>query len=167
MIHPALSLDELKTQLQTWRQEGKKVVFTNGVFDILHLGHATYLEAAAKYGDVLLVGINSDNSVRRLNKGPERPIHTAEDRAQLLTALLSVSAVIIFEEDTPHELILQVQPDVLVKGGDYDADCSDPTNPMYIVGSTEVKNTGGRVITIPLVAGHSTTRILSRNRNLK
>lgn len=162
MIHPALSLDELKTQLQTWRQEGKKVVFTNGVFDILHLGHATYLEAAAKYGDVLLVGINSDSSVKRLNKGPERPIHTAADRAQLLTALQSVSAVFIFEEDTPHNIIQQVQPDVLVKGGDYDAECQDASHPRFIVGSAEVRKSGGTVVTIPLVEGHSTTKILSR-----
>jgi len=165
MICQALNIEELKNQLAIWRQASKKIVFTNGVFDILHLGHATYLEAAALHGDVLIVGINSDYSVRRLNKGPERPIHTAEDRAQLLTALHSVSAVIIFDEDTPHELILQLQPDVLVKGGDYDADCLDTTHPKYIVGSKEVKNAGGKVITIPLVAGHSTTRILSRNRN--
>jgi D-beta-D-heptose 7-phosphate kinase/D-beta-D-heptose 1-phosphate adenosyltransferase len=160
MIRAAIALEELKNQLLVWRQEGKKIVFTNGVFDILHLGHATYLEAAASYGDILIVGINSDSSVKRLNKGPERPIHIAEDRARLLTALRSVSAVIIFDDDTPLELIQHVQPDVLVKGGDYDAEDADAVSPKYIVGSAEVKQSGGRVVTIPLVAGHSTTKIL-------
>ena len=161
-MRAAMGMDELKSHLSIWKQEGKKIVFTNGVFDILHLGHATYLESAARHGDMLIVGINSDSSVKRLNKGPERPIHTAHDRARLLSALRSVAAVIIFEEDTPHQLILEVSPDVLVKGGDYDADCSDKASPKYIVGSAEVKAAGGQVITIPLVAGHSTTKILER-----
>jgi D-beta-D-heptose 7-phosphate kinase/D-beta-D-heptose 1-phosphate adenosyltransferase len=164
MIRAAYPLQELLAEINRWRNAGKKIVFTNGVFDVLHLGHATYLEAASQYGDVLIVGINSDLSVKSLNKGPDRPIHTAEDRAKLLSALESVTAVIIFEETTPYELILQLQPDVLVKGGDYDAECRDMANPKYIVGSTEVKKSGGRVITIPLVVGHSTTQILSRGR---
>ena len=152
-------MDILAT-LQDWRDEGHKIVFTNGVFDILHKGHIHCLEYAKAYGSKLVVAVNDDESVRRLNKGPERPINTDSDRASLLSDVETVDLVIIFSEDTPLAAILDVKPDVLVKGGDYDASCTDDTNPQYIVGSNEVRNSGGEVHTVPLLPGHSTTNIL-------
>ena len=129
----------------------KKVVFTNGCFDILHTGHVTCLAKARQMGDLLVVGLNSDDSVRRL-KGPERPINDEQSRALLLAALEAVDYVTIFEEDTPHDLICQVKPDILVKGGDYVLD--------NIVGADFVRQHGGQVCTIPLVEGFSTTSII-------
>lgn len=129
----------------------KKVVFTNGCFDILHTGHVTCLAKARQMGDLLVVGLNSDDSVRRL-KGPERPINDEQSRALLLAALEAVDYVTIFEEDTPHGLICQVKPDILVKGGDYVLD--------NIVGADFVRQHGGQVCTIPLVEGFSTTSII-------
>lgn len=146
--------------IQSWRNDGHKIVFTNGVFDILHVGHLHCLEEAAGFGSKLVVAINDDESVRRLNKGPERPINSESNRAYLLSGLSCVDLVIIFSEDTPLEAISAVKPDVLVKGDDYDSECSDPSNPEYIVGSNEVKKNGGEVFTIPLLPGHSTTNIL-------
>ena len=145
-----------------WRLESRKVVFTNGVFDLLHRGHVTYLEAAARLGDVLVVGVNDDASVRRLGKGSDRPIVEEGDRAVLVAALRAVDAVVLFGEDTPLDLIAALQPDVLVKGGDYDATCTDQENPRYIVGSAEVRARGGKVETIALVPGRSTTAIADR-----
>jgi D-beta-D-heptose 7-phosphate kinase/D-beta-D-heptose 1-phosphate adenosyltransferase len=156
------SLKELVALRDEWRKGERKVVFTNGVFDLLHRGHITYLEAAAKMGDVLVVGINDDASVRRLGKGEDRPIVPEEDRALILAALRSVEAVVLFGEDTPQDLIQSIEPDVLVKGGDYDAECTDPENPRYIVGSKEVRKAGGTVVTIDLVPGRSTTSLASR-----
>ena len=138
------------------------MVFTNGVFDLLHRGHITYLEAAAAMGDALVVGINDDASVRRLGKGEDRPIVSEEDRALVIAALRSVEAVVLFGEDTPQALIASIEPDVLVKGGDYDAECTDPDDPRYIVGSAEVRKAGGTVATIDLVPGRSTTSIAGR-----
>ena len=129
----------------------KKVVFTNGCFDILHTGHVTCLAKARQMGDLLVVGLNSDDSVRRL-KGPERPINDEHSRALLLAALEAVDYVTIFEEDTPYNLICQVKPDILVKGGDYVLD--------NIVGADFVRQHGGQVCTIPLVEGFSTTSII-------
>ena len=146
--------------IQYWRNDGHKIVFTNGVFDILHVGHLHCLEAAAEFGSKLVVAINNDESVRRLNKGPERPINSESNRAHLLSGLSCVDLVIIFNEDTPLDVISAVKPDVLVKGDDYDSECLDPSNPKYIVGSNEVKKNGGEVFTIPLLPGHSTTNIL-------
>ena len=146
--------------IESWRNDGHKIVFTNGVFDILHVGHLHCLDSAKALGSKLIVAINDDDSVRRLNKGPERPINTESDRAELLSGLSSVDLVIIFSEDTPLIAIEAVQPDILVKGDDYDADCTDPTGPQYIVGSNEVKKNGGEVQTVPLLPGHSTTNIL-------
>ncbi|MBV9772795.1 MAG: D-glycero-beta-D-manno-heptose 1-phosphate adenylyltransferase [Gemmatimonadetes bacterium] len=131
------------------------VVFTNGCFDILHRGHAEYLRAARQLGDVLVVGLNADDSVRRL-KGPSRPVNPQEDRAYVLASLAAVDAVTLFEEDTPLELITALLPDVLVKGGDYSVDT--------IVGAREVMAAGGRVVVAPLVPGRSTTSILQRGR---
>jgi len=151
-------------QWNAWRQNGEKLVFTNGVFDLLHRGHVTYLEAARAAGHRLVVGVNSDASVRRLGKGEDRPIHIELDRAYVLAALRCVDAVIIFGEDTPEALIAWLQPDVLVKGGDYDPMVQDPKDRGYMVGREIVLARGGQVLAIPLVAGHSTTAILERTR---
>ncbi|MCX7674305.1 MAG: D-glycero-beta-D-manno-heptose 1-phosphate adenylyltransferase [Bdellovibrionaceae bacterium] len=131
----------------------KKIVFTNGCFDLLHLGHVKYLEEAKSLGDLLVVGINSDASVRRL-KGPERPLQTEEDRAQILDALKAVDYVIIFEEDTPYELIKQVRPHILVKGGDW------PVEKM--VGYDLVTSWGGEARSLSFIPNHSTTSIVQK-----
>ena len=131
------------------------LVFTNGCFDILHRGHAEYLTYARSLGDVLVVGLNSDDSVRRL-KGTGRPLNSQEDRATLLAALAAVDWVTPFEEDTPLDLIAALLPDVLVKGGDYALD--------QIVGAQEVIASGGRVVVAPLISGHSTTGLIERTR---
>lgn len=140
-----------------WRNQlrdiGKTVVFTNGCFDVLHAGHVTYLTAARQLGDVLVVGLNSDESVRRL-KGPQRPVNGVEDRSVVLEALRCVDAVVVFEDDTPLTLITALLPDVLVKGGDYTRET--------IVGAEVVEASGGRIQTIPLLPGRSTTAILAK-----
>ena len=158
-IHDINALHALREQ---WRREGRRVVFTNGVFDLLHRGHVGYLDAAASMGDVLVVGINDDASVRRLGKGNDRPIVQEGGRAFVVAGLRCVEAVILFGEDTPLNLIQAIGPDVLVKGGDYDADCTDPKDARYIVGSAEVREAGGEVATIPFIPGHSTTAIADR-----
>jgi len=132
-----------------------RLVFTNGVFDLLHPGHVDVLLAARRHGEALVVGVNSDESVRRL-KGPERPIRTAAERCYVLAALESVDVVVVFDQDTPRELITLLRPDVLVKGGDY--------TEATIVGATEVRARGGEVVVIPLTAGHSTTSTIERLR---
>lgn len=134
----------------------QKIVFTNGCFDILHIGHIRYLQEAAKLGDILIIGLNSDDSVRRL-KGPERPINGEMERAEMLGALGFVDYVAVFEEDTPLELINTIQPDVLVKGGDYD--------PNDVVGKKEVEDRGGKLVLIPFVEGKSTTNIIEKIKN--
>jgi len=149
-------------QINQWRAAGEKIVFTNGVFDILHRGHVTYLEAAKALGDRLIVGLNADASVKRLNKGPERPIHDQEARAVVLAALRCVDAVIIFDEDTPLQLIEALEPDVLVKGGDYDPNETDASSLRYMVGSQETRNRGGSVHSIPIVEGYSTTKAIQK-----
>lgn len=126
----------------------KKIVFTNGCFDILHVGHITYLAQARQHGDLLVVGLNTDASVKRL-KGPSRPVNQQNDRAKVLAALESVDYVVLFEEDTPQALIEKVRPDVLIKGGDYSLN--------NIVGADFVQKLGGKVLTIPFVEGYSTT----------
>ncbi len=135
------------------RPRSGTLVFTNGCFDLLHRGHVEYLHAARSLGDALIVGLNSDASVRRL-KGPSRPVNAETDRAIVLAALAAVDAVTVFEQDTPLELITCVVPDVLIKGGDYQAD--------QVVGADEVTAAGGRVVIAPLVPGRSTTSILHR-----
>lgn len=147
-----LSLD----QAVAWRSAvDGRVVFTNGVFDLLHPGHIDVLRAARAQGDVLVVGVNSDDSVRRL-KGSERPVRTERDRASVLAALEVVDAVTIFAEDTPLELIRALRPDVLVKGGDYSIET--------VVGAADVTARGGEVVIIPLTPGHSTTSTIHRLR---
>ncbi|HUF30148.1 MAG TPA: D-glycero-beta-D-manno-heptose 1-phosphate adenylyltransferase [Gemmatimonadaceae bacterium] len=139
---------------ERWRSKVRgRLVFTNGVFDLLHPGHVDVLVAARALGDALLVGVNDDDSVRRL-KGPSRPVRSARERAYVLAALAAVDAVVVFAEDTPLELIRIVRPDVLVKGGDY--------TPDTIVGRETVEAWGGSVVVIPLTAGHSTTSTLER-----
>jgi rfaE bifunctional protein nucleotidyltransferase chain/domain len=139
-----------------WRESVVgRVVFTNGVFDLLHPGHVDVLLGARRRGDVLVVGVNSDESVRRL-KGPERPVRNAAERCYVLAALAMVDAVVVFDEDTPFELIAALRPDVLVKGGDY--------TEASIVGAREVRGWGGEVVVIPLTPGHSTTSTIERLR---
>jgi D-beta-D-heptose 7-phosphate kinase/D-beta-D-heptose 1-phosphate adenosyltransferase len=132
------------------------LVFTNGVFDLLHPGHVVLLEAARSLGDAVLVGVNSDASVRRLGKGPDRPVNPEASRARVLAALASVDAVVLFDEDTPLELVRALRPDVLVKGADYPRE--------RIVGADFVEARGGRVVRVPLVPDSSTTRIVERLR---
>ena len=148
------SLPELKEQWQN-----KKVVFTNGCFDILHQGHITYLAQTADLGDKLIVGINSDDSVKMLDKGTTRPLQDEYSRALIIASLSFVDAVIIFDEATPLQLITTLQPQVLVKGGDYDSAINDPSDKKYIVGSDVVKQNGGEVVVVPFLPGYSTTRI--------
>ena len=136
------------------RRAGKRIVFTNGCFDLVHPGHVRYLFAARRLGDVLVVGVNSDASVRRLGKGPARPLNRARDRAEVLAALEMVDVVTIFSEDTPSELIRIVEPDVLVKGGDW--------KPDRIVGADLVRARGGRVKSLPFAKGYSTTALIKK-----
>ena len=153
-----------KAQIEAWRSAGQSIVFTNGVFDILHAGHVTYLIAAKALGDKLVVGLNSDASVRMLDKGPERPINEASDRKTVLEAIQAIDAVIVFEAQTPEDLIADVQPDVLVKGGDYNSEAR--TGEVgFIVGSEEVRRRGGRIVVIPLLPGRSTTNIIKKSRS--
>lgn len=159
------SLDDFEVIRTQLKSEKKKLVFTNGCFDILHLGHVSYLAQAAELGDCLVVGLNDDQSVRSLNKGIERPVNPEHARATLLAALSFVDAVVIFAEQTPLELIKVLQPDVLVKGSDYDANETNPAEKTYIVGSREVRNYGGVIKTIDLVPNFSTTKILSKNKS--
>ena len=158
------SLADVQQQVETWSSQGLNVVFTNGVFDVLHVGHIAVLEAAAAEGDRLVVGVNNDDSVRRLGKGPDRPIHPELNRARVIAALRCVDAVVVFGEDTPLEVVKALRPTVLVKGGDYDPTCEDPCDPTYMVGSAEVKAQGGRAVAIPLVPGESTTATLKKIR---
>ena len=137
------------------RAAGKTLVFTNGVFDLLHPGHVRYLQQARALGDALIVGVNSDRSVRA-NKGPFRPVNPENERAEVVAALACVDAVVIFDADTPRDLIAAVQPDVLVKGSDWGADA--------IVGRDIVEGRGGKVVRIPVEAGHATTAIIDKIR---
>jgi D-beta-D-heptose 7-phosphate kinase/D-beta-D-heptose 1-phosphate adenosyltransferase len=151
-----LTREEAVALVRKARREGKTVVFTNGVFDILHPGHVRYLRDARALGDLLIVGINSDRSVKALNKGPDRPINAELERAEVLSALASVDAVVIFDEETPHEVISALQPDILVKGADWGENA--------IVGRDVVEARGGRVVRIALADGYSTSRLIERVR---
>jgi rfaE bifunctional protein nucleotidyltransferase chain/domain len=148
--------------INSWKMMANKVVFTNGCFDILHKGHVTYLAKAADFGNKLVIGINADVSVKRQGKGPERPVNDEEARATLLAALGFVDMVVLFEGDTPLDLITLLAPDVLVKGADYDPDETDPASKKYIVGSDVTRNQGGEVKVVELEAGFSTTAIIGR-----
>jgi D-beta-D-heptose 7-phosphate kinase/D-beta-D-heptose 1-phosphate adenosyltransferase len=151
------SLDEVADLAARVRTRGGTVVFTNGVFDLLHPGHVRYLEDARRLGDALIVGLNSDRSVRA-NKGPQRPITPEQERAEVLLALACVDAVAIFDEETPDQIIKRVQPDVLVKGADWGADS--------IVGRDTVEARGGRVVRVELAPGYSTTDLISKVRKI-
>ena len=152
-----LDADGLAAFVRGARASGRRIVFTNGVFDILHPGHLRYLQAARRHGDVLIVGLNSDASVRR-NKGPSRPINPEQERAEVVEALECVDAVSIFDDETPAEIIRRVQPDVLVKGADWPAD--------QIVGRDTVEARGGTVVLEPVEQGYSTTAIIERIQQL-
>jgi len=138
------------------RGAGKRIVFTNGVFDLLHIGHVRYLKQSRALGDVLVVGVNADSSVRRLGKGPERPVTPESARAEIIAALSAVDAVVIFDEDTPEETIQSLLPDILVKGADWQG----KENP----GQRFIEARGGRMVFIPLEPGYSTTGILKARR---
>ncbi len=146
----------LTANLTRWRFQQKKIVFTNGCFDILHLGHIDYLSKAKDLGDLLIVGLNTDHSVKMLKKGVNRPIQDENSRALILASLHFVDAVVLFDEETPYELIKTVQPDVLVKGSDY--------QPEEIVGYDIVKNKGGEIVTIDFLPGYSTSLIEEKIR---
>jgi len=154
--HKICTLAEAKSRRSVWKQENQQVVFTNGCFDILHLGHVDYLEKARQTGTKMIVGVNADSSVRQL-KGPSRPVNNEYARARILAALEFVDLVIIFEEETPLNLINELQPDILVKGDDYSIET--------IVGAKEVIDHGGKVTTIPLVPTYSTTNIIQKLKN--
>ena len=148
---------EIAAYVRAARNGGRRVVFTNGVFDLLHPGHIRYLQQARALGDLLIVGLNSDASVRR-TKGPQRPINDEAERGELLEALECVDAVVVFDEDTPAEIIKTVQPDILVKGADWAEDA--------VVGRETVESRGGTVVRVPLEQGFSTTEIIRRIRAL-
>jgi D-beta-D-heptose 7-phosphate kinase/D-beta-D-heptose 1-phosphate adenosyltransferase len=153
----ALSIAAARELVEAQRAQGRVVVFTNGVFDILHPGHVRYLRDARALGDLLIVGVNSDRSVKALNKAPDRPINSEAERAEVLSALASVDAVVIFDEETPHEIISALQPDVLVKGADWGENA--------IVGRDVVEASGGRVVRIELAKGYSTTSLIEKIRS--
>ena len=150
------SVESLSSKIKIWKKADKKIVFTNGCFDLIHVGHVLYLESAASLGDILIVGLNSDDSVRRL-KGPTRPINNQLNRSIVLAGLSSIDAVIIFEEDDPLHLIKKICPDILVKGGDW--------KPEQIIGSDFVLNNGGHVRSLEFVEGYSTTSIEKKIKN--
>lgn len=153
LIRKVKTWRRLQTLRQLWGWEGKKVVFTNGVFDLLHAGHVELLEKARALGDVLIVGVNSDSSVRRLGKGPERPLNKLKDRQAVLAALSCVDAVTSFSEDTPENLVALLKPDILVKGADYKAG--------QIAGAAHA----GKVVRVAIKKGYSTTRLLKKVRS--
>ncbi|HMJ69593.1 MAG TPA: D-glycero-beta-D-manno-heptose 1-phosphate adenylyltransferase [Cyclobacteriaceae bacterium] len=149
------SVAEARKKLATWKSKGERIVFTNGCFDILHLGHVDYLEKARNLGDRLVIGLNTDSSVSRF-KGPHRPIQDQQSRARVLSSLQFVDMVVFFDEDTPKELISELIPDVLVKGSDYLAE--------NIVGADVVKKAGGVVTTLEFVPGYSTSQVIEKIR---
>jgi rfaE bifunctional protein nucleotidyltransferase chain/domain len=152
-----VTVEQARHLVEELRASGKIIVFTNGVFDLLHVGHLRYLQHARGLGDVLIVGVNSDRSVR-LIKGPDRPITSEAERAEVLAALTCVDAVVVFDEETPGDLIAAIQPDVLVKGADWAENA--------IVGRDIVEARGGRVVRVAIEPGHSTTNIVDRIRRL-
>jgi D-beta-D-heptose 7-phosphate kinase/D-beta-D-heptose 1-phosphate adenosyltransferase len=155
--HKILDSNQLKHQVRRWKLLGKKIVFTNGCFDILHKGHMEILSQAAASGDMLVIGVNSDQSVKHL-KGEGRPVNDESFRALMLASLTIVDAVVIFDEPTPLQLIQNIEPDVLLKGGDYSLD--------QVVGAEEVVKNGGEVKIVPLVKGYSTTALIEKIQQL-
>lgn len=155
--HKIYDLESLQRHLAVWRFRDKKIIFTNGCFDILHAGHIDYLMKSADMGDILIVGLNTDDSVRKL-KGNNRPVNPQDARAIALASLAYVNAVVLFDEDTPYDLIKMVQPDVLVKGNDYKEE--------EIVGNDIVKAHGGKIVTVDLVPGYSTTALIEKLKSI-
>jgi len=149
-----LARSTLRRRIAALRRRGERIVFTNGCFDIIHAGHVSYLRAARKLGDVLVIGVNTDRSVRLLDKGPGRPINGEQDRAEVLAALEMVDYVVLFDQATPLELIEQIAPDVLVKGGDWKRE--------DVAGAEAVEAGGGEVVILPYLKGYSTTAIAAR-----
>lgn len=156
MRQKVMSVAEAVAFVEQGRHPGKKIVFTNGVFDLLHPGHVRYLQDARREGDALIVGVNSDRSVRAI-KGPTRPLNPEHERAEVLAALACVDAVVVFDEDDPHQIISRLQPDVLAKGADWKLEA--------IIGREIVEARGGRVTRIPLAEGYSTSAIITKIRN--
>lgn len=159
VLNKIFSGESLLIEVENWKSQNKQIVFTNGVFDILHRGHIEYLAQAAGFGDKFIVAVNSDNSVKRLGKGDGRPLQDENSRALIIAAIAFVDAVIIFDEETPLGLITKIKPDVLIKGGDYDPAVIDSSHKKYIVGSDIIIQNGGAVKVIPFVEGYSTTKI--------
>ncbi len=149
-----VSKEDALEKLKSFRKENSKIVFTNGCFDILHPGHVDYLSQTRDLGDFLVLGLNTDNSVKRLNKAPNRPINSEQARAAVLAGLACIDLIVYFDEETPYELIKFLQPNVLVKGNDYKAE--------NIVGFDVVKANGGQIVTIPMVEGYSTTKLIEK-----
>ena len=165
-IHSKIcSHEDALMKIEAWKLMGQKVVFTNGCFDILHKGHVTYLAKAADLGDRLVIALNTDASVKQQGKGDERPINKEDARLQVIASLGFVDMVILFEEQTPYDIIKFLKPDVLVKGADYDPNEGDTTSKKYIVGSDIVRNNGGEVKVIDIVEGFSTTKIVNQLKN--
>lgn len=165
VIAKVQDLATARLTVQRWKEMGEKVVFTNGCFDILHQGHVTYLAQSADLGTRLVVGLNTDRSVKRQGKGEERPVNPESARALVMASLAFVDLVVLFDGDTPLNEIATLEPSVLVKGADYDANETDPSKKTYIVGSKEVRAAGGEVRTIALVDGFSTTNIIRKLRS--
>lgn len=157
--------EEAERIINGWRLKGQNIAFTNGCFDILHQGHVTYLAKAASEANRLVLAINTDNSVKRQGKGDDRPVNNESSRGLVIAALDFVDLVVYFNDDTPFEVIKRLKPDVLVKGGDYNENQTDPSAKDYIVGSDIVSAYGGQVKTIPLVEGFSTTAIINKIGN--
>ena len=149
-----VSQNQALKELKTWREKNKKIVFTNGCFDIIHPGHIDYLSQARDLGDILVLGLNTDQSVRRLNKGSNRPINDERTRAYVLAGLASVDLIVFFDEESPYNLIKLLQPNVLVKGKDYEVE--------KIIGFDILKENGGEVITIPFLEGYSTSSLIKK-----
>ena len=156
------STSNLLVAVSKWKNQGLNICFTNGCFDILHLGHVSYLYSASELADILIVGVNSDRSVKALEKATNRPVNNESQRALIVASLESVDAVVVFDEDTPLDLISKIIPNILVKGGDYDPHQEKSDHPKYIVGRKEVLDNGGEVKTIELVEGYSTTEIINK-----
>ena len=159
-----IDLNTIRSLSESLKKDGKSIVFTNGCFDILHKGHVEYLAQAADKGDVLIVGLNSDDSVHRQGKGDDRPINKINARESVLGALFFIDYIVEFDNDTPYDLIADIKPSVLVKGGDYDPLETDQNQKKYIVGKDIVEQNGGKVEVINLVDGFSTTGIINKLR---
>ncbi len=162
LIDKIVSVDEARRLINGWKILGHDIVFTNGCFDILHRGHVTYLAQAAGEGNRMVIGLNTDASVKRQGKGEDRPVNDQDARAVVLAGLNFVDAVVLFDEDTPIDLIKALEPTVLAKGADYDPEETDESSKKYIVGSKEVRSNGGKVVAVPLVEGFSTTSTIDK-----